>query len=140
MKKKVLGLAAVVVLAGLAFPVLNLVLPQDNRGRILGGQSFEYMGLRQDYFAKRGSVQEADHGLFNFTKKDCDRHKFKVPTLRNVALTWPYLRDGTVNELGEAVRVTARFQSDVALASAEVESIASFLESLTGELGGKPLK
>ncbi len=109
-------------------------------GRILGGQSFEHMGLREDYFAERGSVQEADHGLFNFTKKESDRGKFKVPTLRNVALTRPYFHDGTVNDLAEAVRVMARCQCDASLAAAEVESIVCFLESLTGELGGKPLK
>jgi cytochrome c peroxidase len=59
-------------------------------GRSLGGQSMEIMGLRGDYFAERGGkVTDADLGRFAVTGAARDRHRFKVPNLRNIALTAP---------------------------------------------------
>jgi len=109
-------------------------------GPALGGQSFEYMGLHASYFDERGEVNEADYGLYNFTKKEADRFKFKVPTLRNIAVTWPYFHDGSTDDLTEAVRVMGRCQCEDGLAEDEVESIAAFLNTLTGEYRGELLK
>ncbi|VEI70070.1 Cytochrome c551 peroxidase precursor [Serratia fonticola] len=53
----------------------------------LGGQSYEVMGLKADYFTARGNPTEADLGRYNVTKNDSDRHRFKTPTLRNIAQT-----------------------------------------------------
>ena len=64
---------------------------------------FQTMGRMGDYFADRGNVKKADLGRFNVTGKDRDRFKFKVPSLRNVALTAPYLHDGQAATLEEAV-------------------------------------
>ncbi len=65
-------------------------------GVAMGGQSYEYMGLYGDYFKDRGTpLTDADEGRFAQTKDPFDMHRFKVPTLRNIALTAPYFHDAS---------------------------------------------
>lgn len=109
-------------------------------GSLMGGQSFEYMGLYDDYFKARGTeMTDADQGRYAHTQDPADMHRFKVPTLRNVALTAPYFHDATAKDLKEAVRVMGHFQSNKDFTDAELNEIVSFLESLTGEYQGKLL-
>ena len=109
-------------------------------GPILGGLSYELMGHRRDYFADRGlELTHEDNGRFKETGLERDRHRFKVPGLRNVAYTWPYFHDGTRETLEEAVSDMGKYQSDVDLTSSEVASIVAFLESLTGVYNGQPI-
>ena len=68
------------------------------------------------------------------TGQEADRYVFKVPSLRNVAMTAPYFHDGSVATLPEAVRVMARVQLGKTLSDGEVEAIVAFLASLTGPL------
>jgi cytochrome c peroxidase len=104
-------------------------------GIIAGGTMFQKMGLVNDYFKDRGTpVTEADLGRFNVTKSEADKHFFKVPTLRNVELTSPYLHDGSRATLEETVRVMGKYQLGRDLTDAQVNSIVTFLKSLTGEL------
>lgn len=106
----------------------------------LGGESYELMGLRKHYFADRGlALTEEDNGRFKQTQQERDRHRFKVPGLRNVELTWPYYHDGTRATLEEAVRDMAIYQSGVELTDEENANIVAFLKTLTGEFNGKPL-
>jgi cytochrome c peroxidase len=101
----------------------------------LGGTMFQKFGLLEDYFPIRGGeLTEADLGRFNVTKNEADKHMFKVPLLRNVALTAPYFHDGSVDELATAVEIMARVQLRKTLKPDEIEAIVAFLESLTGEL------
>lgn len=109
-------------------------------GETLGGQSFERMGRYGDYFADRGNPTDADDGRFHVTKVEADRHDFKVPTLRNIALTWPYFHDGTVTDLETAVRKMARYQNGTALSAEDAARITAFLRTLTGEYEGKLLE
>jgi cytochrome c peroxidase len=110
-------------------------------GALLGGGSFEKMGVVHDYFAERGGTKgKADDGRFNVTKLESDRHRFKVPSLRNVALTGPWFHDGTVTDLKKAVKVMARVQRDVELSDADAAKIVAFLGALTGEYEGKRLQ
>ncbi|NOR79418.1 MAG: c-type cytochrome [Methyloprofundus sp.] len=74
-----------------------------------------------------------DKGLFEVTGKSGDEHFFKVPTLRNIALTAPYFHNGSVKTLEKAVKVMAKVQLDKKLTSAEVADIVAFLNALTGE-------
>ena len=74
-----------------------------------------------------------DQGRFDVTGKEADRHFFKIPTLRNVALTAPYFHNGSVATLEEAVRVMAKTQLNKDLADAQVVDIVAFLNALTGE-------
>jgi cytochrome c peroxidase len=109
-------------------------------GANLGGESYELMGLRQHYFEARGlELTEEDNGRFKQTQDERDRHRFKVPGLRNIELTWPYYHDGTRLTMDEAVRDMALYQCDVELSDAEVASIVAFLRTLTGEYQGKKL-
>lgn len=111
-------------------------------GVAMGGQSYEYMGLYGDYFKDRGTpLTDADEGRFAQTKDPFDMHRFKVPTLRNVALTAPYFHDASAKELKDAVSAMLKYQSNVKQpAQKDVEEITSFLESLTGEFKGEKLK
>ncbi len=109
-------------------------------GQNLGGHSYELMGLRRHYFADRGlELTHEDNGRFKETQDERDRHRFKVPGLRNVEHTWPYYHDGTRETLEEAVRDMGIYQSGVELTDGQVASIVSFLKTLTGEYQGKPL-
>lgn len=108
-------------------------------GKALGGQSFEKMGLMRNYFADRGNLTEADNGRYNVTKKEQDRYYFKVPTLRNIALTYPYFHDGTTSDLKEAVKVMAKYQTEDPMSDEEAARVADFLRTLTGEYEGKLL-
>jgi cytochrome c peroxidase len=108
-------------------------------GKILGGQSFEYMGLYGDYFKDRGKPDTPDFGRFSKTKQEDDRFKLKVPTLRNIALTFPYFHDSTTSDLQQAVKTMAKYQTPKPLSDADAALIVTFLKSLTGEYNGKPL-
>ena len=76
---------------------------------------------------------KADKGRFEETKDKNDMHMWRVPTLRNVAVTAPYFHNGSVNTLSEAVRVMGKTQLNQTLNDKQVEDIVAFLESLTGE-------
>ena len=109
-------------------------------GPNLGGQSYELMGLRRHYFADRGmELTNEDNGRYKETQDERDRHRFKVPGLRNVELTWPYYHDGTRQTLEEAVRDMALYQSGVALSDDETDKITSYLKTLTGKHEGVTL-
>ena len=104
-------------------------------GVILGGRSFEYLDVYGDYFADRTediAYNSDDDGLKGFTGNDEDLHKFKVPGLRNVALTAPYFHDGSMTSLDDAVRAMAGYSLGKELSEADVQSIVSFLNTLTG--------
>lgn len=109
-------------------------------GPNLGGLTYELMGLRRDYFADRGlELTNEDNGRYKETQNERDRHRFKVPGLRNVEHTWPYYHDGTRETLEEAVRDMAAYQSGVDLEQEETDLITSFLKTLTGEYKGVPV-
>jgi len=92
-----------------------------------------------NYFESRGNVTDADLGRYNVTKRESDKHVFKVPSLRNVALTPPYFHDGSAATLEEAVDVMFKYQLGRIAPKEDKDSIVKFLRTLTGELEGKPL-
>jgi cytochrome c peroxidase len=57
-----------------------------------------------------------------------------------VAVTPPYLHDGSVKTLEDAVKIMARYQLGKQLDEADVTKIVAFLRTLTGEYQGKPLE
>ncbi|MFN5099926.1 MAG: cytochrome-c peroxidase, partial [Burkholderiaceae bacterium] len=110
-----------------------------HNGPTVGGQSFQKFGLVEDYWKATGSVEIAqfkgyDKGKFHDTGKEEDQWIFKVPQLRNVAMTPPYFHDGSVATLDDAVRVMARVQLGRQLADQDVRQIVAFLGTLTGEV------
>ncbi len=110
-----------------------------HQGMGVGGNMFQTFGIMADYFAERGNPTPVDLGRFNVTKDEQDRHVFKVPSLRNVALTPPYFHDGSAKRLEDAVAVMARYQLGRHLPSDEIALIVKFLRTLTGEYKGRPL-
>lgn len=111
-----------------------------HQGVNIGGNMFQTFGISGDYFAQRGNITEADYGVYNVTKRESDKYVFKVPSLRNVNLTPPYLHDGSAKTLEEAVRVMSIYQLGKTLNEDETRKIVKFLKTLTGELKGKKLE
>ncbi len=109
-------------------------------GANMGGNSYELFGIFGDYYKDRGTpMTNADHGRFSQTANPADKSRFKVPTLRNVALTSPYMHDGASATLEQAVEVMLKYQVNVTPKKDEVSAIVDFLQSLTGEYQGQPL-
>ena len=108
-------------------------------GVTVGGQMYQKFGLTQDYWELTGSKEidlfkARDKGRFQDTKNDADAFIFKVQQLRNVAVTPPYFHDGSVAELGDAVRIMGKLQLGRDLGDADIADIKAFLQSLTGEV------
>ena len=98
-----------------------------HNGAALGGRSFQKFGV------VRAPEGLADPGRFEVTKNEADRSVFKVPSLRNIALTAPYFHDGSVWTLEEAVQIMADTQLGTKLSLADADSIATFLASLNAD-------
>ena len=94
-------------------------------GELLGGNMFQKMGLLKPY------SDTVDKGKFEVTGKDVDKFMFKVPMLRNIALTAPYFHDGKTANLKAAVITMADIQLAKALTDAEANKIVAFLGSLS---------
>ncbi len=104
-----------------------------HNGAGVGGGAFKKFGVVDDYW-KATRSPEVDKGRFNVTKDSADLYVFKVPTLRNVAMTAPFFHDGSVATLPEAVRVMGTVQVGADLSDDETKAIVAFLGSLTGAL------
>jgi len=118
----------------------NLGCSSCHQGINVGGNMFQTFGISGDYFSDRGNVTEADLGRYNVTKIESDKYVFKVPSLRNVSITSPYLHDGSAETLEEAVRIMSIYQLGRTLEPEESRKIIKFLKTLTGELKGKKLE
>jgi cytochrome c peroxidase len=99
----------------------------------VGGADYQKFGVVGDYW-KQTHSQDIDKGRFNLTKDTNDMYLFKIPSLRNVAMTSPYFHDGSVKTLSEAVKIMAKLQVGSELSEKEAKAIVSFLGSLTGTM------
>lgn len=97
-------------------------------GELLGGSSFQKVGLAEPW------PNQADQGRYQVTRLETDRMAFKVPSLRNVAMTGPYFHDGSVPDLSTAVRMMARYQLGEELTPTSVAELVAWLQALTGKL------
>lgn len=105
-----------------------------HNGINVGGQLFQKFGLFGDYFGDRAEkIKSSDYGRFNVTGNAADRFVFRVPSLRNVALTPPYFHDGSTGDLKEAVQIMAKYQLGKQLREAQVKAIVAFLETLSAD-------
>jgi cytochrome c peroxidase len=109
-----------------------------HQGVNVGGNLFQRFGIFYDPFSQ-WPIRTADLGRFTITGEADDRFVFRVPSLRNVAVTAPYFHDGRAQDLEQAVREMARNQLGRVLTEQEVREIAGFLRTLTGEYRGRPL-
>ncbi len=108
-----------------------------HQGVNVGGNMFQKFGVMGDYFAQRGMPTDADLGRYLVTHEPADQHVFKVPSLRNVALTAPYFHDGSVRTLDAAVDVMFRYQLGRVGSAQDKADIIRFLNTLTGEAPGQ---
>ncbi len=99
-----------------------------HNGPAAGGTSFQRMGVVEPY-----QTTNPAEGRAAVTGKDADRFTFKVPTLRNVELTYPYFHDGAYWTLEEATDVMARLQLGRQLEDEEISNVVAFLKTLTGD-------
>jgi cytochrome c peroxidase len=102
-----------------------------HQGVNVGGNMWQKFGVMGNYFADRGGVSSADMGRFQATRREGDRHVFKVPSLRNVEHTAPYLHDGSAATLEQAVRVMFKYQLGRVPSPDDVSAIVSFLRTLS---------
>lgn len=101
-----------------------------HQGANVGGNMFARFGYYGNWFDDRGRSTPAELGRFNVTRREADRHVFKVPSLRLVTLTAPYFHDGSVADLREAIRLMARYQLGRDIQEADLDPMIAFLGSL----------
>lgn len=97
-------------------------------GAYVGGSLFQKLGVVRPW------PDTTDPGRFKVTKSEADRFVFKVPPLRNAEKTAPYYHNGKVTTLEQAVSMMADYQLGKTLPSDDVESIITWLKSLTGTI------
>ena len=100
-----------------------------HNGPAAGGTSFRKMGIVEPYRTASSAI-----GRAAVTGKDADQFAFKVPTLRNIELTYPYFHDGAVESLADAVSVMARVQIGRQFTQEENANVVAFLRTLTGDM------
>ena len=94
-------------------------------GPLLGGNDYKKLGILNAY------ENTADKGRMEVTKEDYDEFVFKVPSLRNVALTAPYFHDGTQKTLEQTVQKMAWLQLGKKLSAEETSDLIAFLRALS---------
>ncbi|RAZ83068.1 cytochrome C peroxidase [Mesorhizobium hawassense] len=102
-----------------------------HNGRNVGGGMYARFGLAES--PGQQLLPPADKGRAKVTKNPNDEYVFKVPTLRNIALTAPYFHSGRVWDLEQAVAVMGRAQLGIQLPDESVAKITAFLQALTGD-------
>jgi cytochrome c peroxidase len=110
-----------------------------HQGVNIGGNMYQKFGVFAE--TREGEMPAAvvDLGRYSVTKALRDREVFRVPSLRNVAVTAPYFHDGRARTLEEAVTTMARVQLGRTLTAQENSLIVQFLDTLTGEFRGRSL-
>jgi len=110
-----------------------------HQGVNVGGNLFQKFGIFYDYLGERGDIINADYGRINVTNREADMHVFKVPSLRNVEVTAPYLHDGKAESLEQAIEIMGKTQIGKTISDEDVMLLVKFLNTLTGEYKGKSL-
>jgi cytochrome c peroxidase len=112
----------------------KLGCPTCHNGPNVGGALFQKLGLVNAY------PDQSDLGRYDVTKSDADKMYFRVPTLRNVAKTFPYFHKGQHKTLEETVKTMAYHQLGMSLKDDEIASIVTFLNALTADLPAEYIK
>lgn len=105
----------------------DLGCPNCHVGVTVGGLQFKKLGEKEPYPIE-------DVGRFALTNLEVDRFVFKVPSLRNVARTAPYLHNGSIQTLEEMVALMARYQLGKQVTAEQITDVVAFLNTLTGEI------
>lgn len=100
-----------------------------HNGVNIGGNLYQKMGIMKKY-----EVENMNLGKYNITKKHSDKYYYKVPSLRNINLTAPYLHTGKAKDLDSAVKVMFEYQLGMNAKDEEIDKIVAFLKTLSGEI------
>ncbi len=103
-------------------------------GALLGGNMYQKIGVVKPW------PDTSDPGRSNVTKSDADKFMFKVPSLRNVEKTDPYFHNGKIATLKDAIAKMADHQVGKTLNDAELQSIETWMKSLTGQIPADYIK
>ncbi|MEA2046876.1 MAG: cytochrome c peroxidase [Campylobacterota bacterium] len=98
-----------------------------HNGINIGGNLYNKFGIYKD-------AKSEELGRYNTTKKEADKYVFKVPSLRNIALTAPYMHDGRAKTMEEAVNIMTQYQLGRPMDKDDLHRIVDFLNALTGDL------
>ncbi len=98
-----------------------------HHGVNVGGNFYNKFGIYKD-------ANSSSLGRYNITQREEDKYVFKVPSLRNIALTAPYMHDGRMSTLNAAVEFMTKHQLGRYMEPGETDFIVAFLKSLTGEI------
>jgi cytochrome c peroxidase len=128
---------------------LNFTDNNIQQGQVFPEYGFHNTGLYNE--DGNGAYKKWDHGLRNVTDNADDEGRFRTPTLRNIAFTAPYMHDGSIATLPEAIRthyapmgragstpngpspLRDQYIVGFTLSDSEVEDVVAFLNSLTDE-------
>ncbi len=100
-----------------------------HNGVNMGGNSFQKLGV---FFEKISLPRERDR--YEVTKREEDKYVYKVPSLRNIAVTAPYMHDGSVKSLKKAIILMGKYNLGIDLPEKDVDAIYAFFQALTGEM------
>jgi cytochrome c peroxidase len=103
-------------------------------GPLLGGTMYQKFGLMGGNYWEHTGSENIDEGRFAVTQNEFDKYVFKVPSLRNIAKTYPYFHDGSVADLKKAVLIIGELQVPNEVTEEQAQEIVNFLETLTGQI------
>ncbi len=103
-----------------------------HNGVNIGGNLYQKIGIFSEYNHHDNDTKH-EIGRYEVTKKEYDKHLVKVPTLRNIALTSPYLHNGSLNTLESTVKFMLKYQVGIKKDNNEINKIVKFLKTLTGD-------
>jgi len=98
-----------------------------HHGVNVGGNLYNKFGIFHE-------LNSSNLGRYNVTKREEDKYIFKVPSLRNIAQTAPYMHDGRSKTLKSAVLLMSQYQLGRNIKPEEIDMIVIFLESLSGTI------
>lgn len=104
-----------------------------HNGMGVGGHLYQKLGLVKEWPTK-------DLGRYEATKNEADKYFFKVPSLRNITETGPYLHDGSIASLEEMTAKMAEYQLGRTLSEEDTKAIVTFLGALKGRIDENYIK
>jgi cytochrome c peroxidase len=104
-----------------------------HQGPNIGGNLYQKMGVYEPYFSKKSHITDSELGRYNTTKNENDKFVYRVPSLRNIALTPPYFHDGSAKNLEEALTVMGKPKIGNDIPERDIPEMIEFLKTLTGD-------
>ena len=101
-----------------------------HNGVNIGGNLYQKFGI----FNKDEIKRDDNLGRYQITKKEYDKYVLKVPSLRNVSKTAPYMYNGRITKLKDVIKEMGEHQLGIDIPLKDILSIESFLKTLDGDI------